>query len=77
MSHYTHLTVTERRRFYVWIEKGYSMSAIAKRLDRHRSTLYRELERNQSQRIYWPVKAHEKAENRRKQERVCTYVAHS
>ncbi len=71
MSNYTHLTVTERRRFYVWIEMGYSMSAIAKRLNRHRSTLYRELERNQSQKIYLPVKAHEKAENRRKQERVC------
>lgn len=47
------------------------MSAIAKRLNRHRSTLYRELERNQSQKIYLPVKAYEKAENRRKQEPVC------
>lgn len=71
MSNYTHLMARERRRFYVWIEMRYSMSAISKRLNHHRATLYRELERNQSQRIYLPVKAHEKAENRRKQERVC------
>ncbi|MES2998926.1 MAG: helix-turn-helix domain-containing protein [Pseudomonadota bacterium] len=56
MNNYTHLTVTERRRFYVWKEMGYTMSAIANRLNRHRSTIYRELERNQSQRIYLPVK---------------------
>lgn len=71
MSDYTHLTVTERRRFYAWIDMGWSISAMAKRLNRHRSRLYRELKRNQSQGVYFPIKAHEKAENRRKQERTC------
>ena len=34
MSHYAHLRVRERRRLYVWIEMGYAISAIAKRLNR-------------------------------------------
>lgn len=71
MGNYTHLTVTERRRLYIWVEMGIPLSTIAKRLNRHRSTLHRELKRNKTQNIYLPVKAHEKAEFRRKQDRVC------
>jgi IS30 family transposase len=40
MSDYTYSTVTERRHLHVWLEMGLSISAIAKRLNCHRSTRY-------------------------------------
>lgn len=46
MNHYTRLTVKERRRLRVFLEMGLSISTIAKRLNRHCSTLYRELAKN-------------------------------
>jgi IS30 family transposase len=46
MDKYTHLSVSDRRRFSVFLEMGLSISEIAKRLSKHRSTLYRELARN-------------------------------
>jgi IS30 family transposase len=49
MGKYTHLSVSDRHRFSVFLEMGLSMCEIAKRLSKHRSTLYRELERNKAQ----------------------------
>ena len=46
MGNYTHLSVSDRRRFSVLLEMNLSITEIAKRLSKHRSTLYRELERN-------------------------------
>jgi IS30 family transposase len=71
MGDYTHLTVTERRRLFVWREMGLSISVIAKCLKRDRSTLYRELARNQSQDGYLPIVAHQKAKARTQQDRTC------
>jgi transposase, IS30 family len=69
MEKYTHLEVTDRRRLYVFIEMGLSVSEIAKRLGKHRSTIYRELARNTEPAGYFPVLAQEKTEERAKQKR--------
>lgn len=69
MSHYTHLTVTDRRRLYVFLEMGLSVTEIAKRLSKHRSCLYRELSRNKEPEGYFPIIAHQKAQTRPKLKR--------
>ena len=46
MGNYTQLTLKERQRIAVFIEMGWSKAQIAKKLNRHRSTIYRELSRN-------------------------------
>jgi transposase, IS30 family len=69
MGNYTHLTVTDRRRLYVFFEMGLSMTKIAKRLSKHRSTLYRELNRNKEPEGYFPVVAHQKTQARSEQNR--------
>jgi IS30 family transposase len=43
---------------------GLSISEIAKKLTRHRSTIYREIGRNKELRGYFPVVAHQKAKER-------------
>lgn len=67
MENYTHLSVTDRRRFCVFLQMGLSITEIAKRLLKHRSTLYRELERNKEPEGYFPVIAHKKTQERAKQ----------
>ncbi|WP_028877027.1 IS30 family transposase [Teredinibacter turnerae] len=65
---YTHLTSEERYTFSTMRKQGHSIAYIAKALDRHRSTLYRELERNSCNRIdcaYRPSKAQYRALARR------------
>lgn len=69
MSDYTHLTVTDRRRLYVFLEMGLSMTEIAKRLSKHRSCLYREIKRNKEAEGYLPILAQEKMEARNKLKR--------
>lgn len=69
MGDYTHLTVTDRRRLYVFIEMGLSITEIAKRLSKHRSSLYRELKRNKEVGGYFPVIAHQKTQTRHQQKR--------
>lgn len=64
MGHYTHLSLSERRQLYVFLEMGLSISTIAQRLSRNRSTLYRELKRNLISTDYLPGLAHEKAAQR-------------
>lgn len=46
MSHYTHLTIEERENIYLFLGQGRSLSEIAKRLGRSRSTVSREVRRN-------------------------------
>ena len=46
MPHYQHLTVAERYQIFILLKAGFSFSAIARQLNRHRSTIHRELGRN-------------------------------
>lgn len=69
MGKYTHLSMSDRRRFYTFIEMGLSIKEIAERLDKHRSTLYRELNRNREPEGYLPRVAQLKTEERAKQKR--------
>lgn len=57
MSHYKHLTLSEREKLMYFWAKGYSMTRIAKELGRNTSTISRELRRNSSKGEYLPVKA--------------------
>lgn len=67
MGKYTQLSVTDRRRLYVYLEMGVSVSEIANKLSRHRSTIYRELKRNQESEGYFPIVAQEKMQERKQQ----------
>jgi IS30 family transposase len=69
VGNYTQLSITDRRRLYTFLEMGLSITEIAKKLSRHRSTLYRELNRNKELEGYLPVVAHKKAYDRNKQGR--------
>ena len=61
MGQYTQLSVTDRRRIFVFLEMGLSIREITLKLNRHRSTIYRELNRNNETGVYLPVIAHQKA----------------
>jgi IS30 family transposase len=61
MGQYTQLSVTDRRRLYVFLDMGLSVREITLKLKRHRSTIYRELNRNNKSGVYLPVIAHQKA----------------
>ena len=52
MSYYTHLSMKDRQRFCTYLQMGLSIKEISLRLDRHRSTLYRELNRNKEYGLY-------------------------
>ena len=68
---YRQLCLDERETIYRMNEAGMPVSAIAERLDRHRSTIYRELRRNYFYdedawfRGYFPNVAHRIARERR------------
>ena len=70
MGKYTHLSSSDRRRFYTFLEMKLSIADIANRLGKHRSTLYRELERNKESQGYLPgatqLKTDERAQQKRK-----------
>ena len=55
MAH--HFTLEERELLYRLKHRGKSKAEIAELLGRHRSTIYRELERNMGQRGYRPKQA--------------------
>lgn len=76
MHHYTHLTMSERRRLCILRDMGLPITEIACRLNRHRSTLYRELQRNNHQTHYLPGLAQQKAITRQQQQRPCK-IQHS
>lgn len=61
MGQYTQLSVTARRRLFVFLYMGLSVCEIALKLKRHCSTIYRELNRNNESGVYLPVIAHQKA----------------
>ena len=65
MNNYTHLTMQDRCLFNVFLEMGLAISEIAYRMNRHRSTLHRELKRNQDKSVYKPGLANQKALARR------------
>src|SRR3954470_23056784 len=67
MGDYTHLSISDRRRFYTLIEMKLPIAEIAKKLSKHRSTLYRELNRNSEPEGYFPKVAHLKTQGRAKQ----------
>lgn len=69
MGEYTQLSVTDRRRIFVFLEMGLSAQEIALKLSRHRSTIYRELNRNNELGTYLPVVVHQKALARAKNNR--------
>lgn len=57
MKHYTHLTFTERKKLQAYLEMKLSKSEISKRLGRNRSSIYREINRNQTKKTYSPYEA--------------------
>lgn len=65
MGNYTQLSLTERRQLHAFLDMKLSLKEIAIRLRRHRSTIYREINRNQEH-DYFPVVAHQKAHRRNK-----------
>jgi IS30 family transposase len=64
MSDYTQLSMVERCKISARIKKQ-PVSAMAKELNRHRSTLYREMKRNKINAIYDPIAANRLAKDRR------------
>jgi len=56
---YTHLTRDERYQIAILAKAGHDQSEIADVMNRHRSTISRELRRNRGQRGYRPKQAHE------------------
>jgi len=65
MRSYTQLTRYHRYHIRIFLKVGYSLSIIAKRLKVHKSTISREIRRNQGQKGYRPKQAHERAMSRR------------
>jgi len=61
---YTHLTQDERYQIAVLIKGGHDRSDIARLMNRHKSTIGREMARNRGQRGYRPKQAHELAQTR-------------
>lgn len=57
MSHYTHLTTFERENILYFRAQGKSISFIALKLNRSKSTISRELKRNSFNGDYWPDQA--------------------
>jgi len=64
---YAHITLVERYQISALMEVGISAKAIALRLGRHKSSIYRELARNQGGRGYRPHQAQVKSELRRQE----------
>jgi len=66
MRGYTQLAQEERYQIYALAKAGHNQAEIAKVLGRHKSTISRELRRNQGLRGYRPKQAQEQADNRRR-----------
>ena len=65
MRHYTQLTIEQRYQISGLKKAGFNQSRIATDLNIHKSTISRELKRNQGQRGWRPRQAQEKAIERR------------
>ena len=66
MKAYTQLTREERYQIYALKQAGHNQTEIAVILGRHKSTISRELSRNQGMKGYRPRQAHRLALERRK-----------
>ena len=77
MANYTHLSMNDRHRIYTYLEMGLAINEIAKRLEKSRSTIYRELQRNKEGSSYLPGAAHQTAQERVKVGRPCKLQTHS
>jgi len=64
---YKQLTENERYQIYTLLKVGFSLKAIAAELNRHPSTISRELKRNKGLKGYRPRQAQRLASTRRKQ----------
>jgi transposase, IS30 family len=62
---YTQLTQEQRYQIYALLKTGCSQTKIAETIEVHKSTISREVRRNQGQRGYRPKQAHNKALQRR------------
>ncbi|WP_419020577.1 IS30 family transposase [Eubacterium callanderi] len=67
MSHYKHLTPSEREKIYLLYAQNYSLSFIANSIGRNKSTVSRELARNSNKGSYSPSAAQAAYVRRRKQ----------
>jgi IS30 family transposase len=65
MNKYNQITVEERYHIYAYKKAVFCPKEIAQMLERHKSAIYRELNRNKGERGYRPKQAHEKASHRR------------
>ncbi len=65
MCHYKHLTLIEREKILFFQAQHYSITAIADKLGRHKSTLSRELKRNREGHFYQPATAQQQYQKRR------------
>ena len=65
MSLYNYLTINEREKILFFYAKGYSISKIAKEINRNKSTISRELRRNKINNEYSPSNAQNLYINRR------------
>ncbi len=61
MTHYSQLSMEDRCQFNTLLQMGLKMAEVARRMERHPSTLYRELKRNTTSNKYSPGRADEKA----------------
>jgi IS30 family transposase len=68
-KHYTHLTLEERIDIYVYLKENKSLSEIADLLACHKSTISREIRRNEGKKGYRPRQAQEKSLLRKKKPR--------
>ena len=67
MGQYNHITLKEREKIFFLKATGLKGYQIAKKLGRHKTTIYRELRRNTTGNEYSPSKAQEKYRERRKE----------
>lgn len=61
VSNYKQLSLKERRQLACFLEMGLSVKIISSRLERHRSTIYREIDRNSTHQGYLAVRANKQA----------------
>lgn len=63
---YTHITGKDRETLYILKKEGMSVKEIAKRLGKHKSSIFKEINRNSDRKLgYLPDRADEKAVKRR------------
>jgi IS30 family transposase len=69
MRRYTQLTPEKRYQIAAYLKAGWTQTAIAEELVVHKSTISREIKRNQGRRGYRPKQAQEKAHARQQEQR--------